>query len=330
MPPDEGNARWTPRPRLVHMVLSPRALPYAHFCLQSLVTQADEALRLRLITDSPQDAALLREELGRLAIPPRHEISVHDQKEADTIAESKLARYPNVRQFRQGHPCWRKITDPPLFADDGEEMVILDPDLYFPNLFRFEPTPPRGLRLMWQAPNCLLPRETVEAAIRGSYRLAHHVDIGVAHARAPLDWDWLEAFVGALGGASIPRLMHVEAIVWSAMAMHIGGGHLHPSAWRCWHRTQLKRVLLKANVPGAQLLRLERLGSVKCFHAGGAAKNWIPAAHAQGLLRGHNSPRHLQPTSPLPFEELSPAQYRRDQLAKDLARRLGYHRVFGA
>ena len=291
MPPEEGNGRWTPRPRLVHMVLSPRALPYAHFCLQSLVTQADEALRLRLITDSPEDATLLREELGRLAIPARHEISVHDQKEADTIAESKLARYPNVRRFRQGHPCWRKITDPPLF----------DPDLYFPNLFRFEPTPPRGLRLMWQAPNCLLPRETVEAAIRGSYRLAHHVDIGVAHARAPLDWDWLEAFVGTLGGASIPRLMHVEAIVWSAMAMHIGGGHLNPSAWRCWHRTQLKRVLLKATVPGAQLLRLEHLGRVKCFHAGGAAKNWIPAAHAQGLLRGHNSPRHLQPTSPLPL-----------------------------
>src|SRR5262249_20653014 len=152
----------------------------------------------------------------------------HDQAEADRRADDRLARYPNVRRFRQGHPCWRKITDPSLFAADGEEMVLLDPDLYFPNAFSFEPTPERGILLMWQRPNCLLPPEAVRAAIAASFRLAHHVDIGVCHARSPIDWDWLERFLGAIGGPDIPRIMHVEALVWSAMAMHAGGGYLDP------------------------------------------------------------------------------------------------------
>src|SRR6201999_4396855 len=134
------------------------------------------------------------------------------------------------------------------FAEDGEEMVLLDPDLYFPSEFRFEPTPERGILLMWQRPNCLLPPETVRAGIAAKFRLAHHVDIGVSHARCPIDWDWLERFLGAIGGgggADVPRVMHVEARVWSAMAMHTGGGYLDPGAWRCWHRPQAKRVLMK-------------------------------------------------------------------------------------
>jgi hypothetical protein len=313
---------------MVHMILSARSLPYAHYCVDSLLRHSVDPLRLRLITDGPEDAIALREELARLAVPAVHEVTVHDQAEADERAEDRLARYPLVRQFRRGHPCWRKITDPGLFASDGEEMVILDPDLYFPNPFRFEPTPSQGLLLMWQRPNCLLPPETVRAAIRASFRLAHHVDIGVAHARAPLDWQWLEGFLGAIGGADIPRVMHVEAIVWSAMAMHVGGGHLNPSAWRCWHRTQLKRILLKLRTPGAQLLRLERVANVKCFHAGGVAKQWIAEAHAAGILAGDGR-QFLEATRTLPFVELPPSRYEAEQALKEMLRRVGYYRAIG-
>jgi hypothetical protein len=314
--------------RKVYMVLSARSLSYAHHCLETLLQNSDEPLRLRLITDGPEDAVELRAEIERLA-PKRHEVSVHAQAEIDAIAESKLAKYPNVRRFRMGHPCWRKITDPPLFAEDGEEMVLLDPDLYFPNKFRFEPTPKQGLLLMWQKPNCLLPPESVRAAISAGYKLAHHVDIGVANVPAPLDWDWLERFVGALGAAAIPRFMHIEAIVWSAMAMQFGGGHLDPGAWRCWQRTQVKRVLGKLKVPGEHLLRLEPFESVKCFHAGGPAKNWIPAARAAGILRGGGRDL-LEPTTNVPYVELSPRVYETEQMAKDVLRRLGYYRLFGS
>ncbi len=64
-------------------------------------------------------------------------------------------------------------------------MVLLDPDLYFPNTFRFEPTPEQGILLMWQRPNCLLPHKTVRAAMDAGIPLARHVDIGVAQWRGP-------------------------------------------------------------------------------------------------------------------------------------------------
>ena len=45
------------------------------------------------------------------------------------------------------------MTDPLLLSRPGEEMLLLDPDLYFPNRFLFEATPSNGLSLMWQRPN---------------------------------------------------------------------------------------------------------------------------------------------------------------------------------
>ena len=78
--------------------------------------------------------------------------------------------------------------------------------------------------------------------------------------------------------------MHVESIVWSALAMHLGGGHLDPEKWRCWQRTQLARVLLKAGVRGVNILRVEPFSRMKCFHAGGEAKWWLADAQKAGLM----------------------------------------------
>jgi hypothetical protein len=165
---------------------------------------------------------------------------------------------------------------------------------------------------MWQKPNCLLPAETVKAAMQEGVRLAHHVDIGVAHWRGPADLDWLNWLIGRLGGASIPRMMHVEAIVWSAIAMRIGGGHLAPEYWKCWHRTVPKRLMRKLGVPGPRILQHESLRKVKCFHAGGEAKWWL----AELLEKTTSLDKQSDPLSPgkvLPFVELIPASYSRQE-----------------
>ena len=165
-------------------------------------------------------------------------------------------------------------------------MVLLDPDLYFPNRFAFEPTPAQGLRLMWQQPNCLLPSTVVRTALTAGIPLARHVDIGVAHWRRSEDLaelEWLDRLLGKLGGTSLPHVPHVEAIIWAAMAMRFGGGYLDPSKWVCWRRTQRKRILRKLGADGQRLLRSEPLSEMKCFHAGGEAKSWLPdmaATHA--------------------------------------------------
>jgi len=112
------------------------------------------------------------------------------------------------------------VTDPPLFARDGEEMVILDPDVYFPNKFRFEPTPTSGLLLMRQAVNCLFPHELVRRAFDLGIAMADVTDIGVCQAYCPLDYEWLDDLIDRLGGAMLPRWSpHVESVIWAALAL---------------------------------------------------------------------------------------------------------------
>ncbi|MDU6377509.1 MAG: hypothetical protein E6575_26050, partial [Bradyrhizobium sp.] len=188
------------------------------------------------------------------------------------LEAARFGRHPALRRFRHGHPCWRKITDPLLLSEAGKEMVVLDPDLYFPNRFSFEPTAARGVMLMWQRPSCLLPDEVVTSAITAGVALAHHTDIGVAQWRQPVDLDWLNWLIATLEAPTLPRHMHIESIVWAAIAMKIGGGYLDPGQWVCWHRTQYKRLLRRLGVSGAAVLQRERFSGIKCFHAGGEAK----------------------------------------------------------
>lgn len=311
--------------RQVYCILSARSLPYARRAISSLLDHCDEALDLKLITDTEADHKALVEAIGGLGVPARHQCSVHAQAEADDIAATRFAGLKHLSAFRFGHPCWRKITDPLLFAEPGEEMVILDPDLYFPNRFRFEPTPPQGILLMWQRPSCLLPHETVMTAYDAGIGLAHHVDIGVAHARNNLDLAWLDDLIARLGGTALPRAMHVEAIVWAALAMRVGGGYLDPVHWHCWQNTQWKRLAQALRVPGATLLRVEDFSAMKCFHGGGAAKWWIEPALAAGLIGAPGDQIRSAPI--MPFEPLTRAEYLNTQRVKAVARRLGYYRL---
>ena len=310
------------------MILSPDSLPYATLALRSLFRNAVERTHLSLITDSPADKRRLTTEVSSLECERDglHSCSVFDASELDQCDENQFSQFQHLRSFRRGHPCWRKITDPLLLSADGQEIILLDPDLYFPNRFRFEQTPESGVLLMWQKPSCLLPAEVVRTAISAEVRLAHHVDIGVAQWRRPVDLEWLNWLIGTLGAPHLPRNMHVEAIVWAALAMRIGGAYLDPRFWVCWHRTQYNRVLRKFGAPGTFILSRENLSGVKCFHAGGEAKWWLADAYKLGILDQNEDV--IESSSKRPFIELTPAQYTSLERNRAWLARLGYYVVF--
>ena len=314
-----------PNPRHVYMVLSPRSLSYSRGALESLFRNSIEPIQLRLITDSSQDKEELSGVVTSLTAGP-HQWTVYSEEDLAEREEALFAGYEHLRAFRRGHPCWRKITDPLLLSDPGAEIVLLDPDIYFPNRFQFEETPRNGLLLMWQRPNCLYPPEVVRTAINKRIRLAHHVDIGVAHWRASADLDWLDWLVAAIGGLGLPRSMHVEAIVWAALAMRMGGGHLEPRYWKCWRRSQVKRLRLKLGASGPKILSSEPWSDLKCFHAGGEAKKWLDAVRELVLLDGQAT--HSVPGRVLPFVELTPAHYARERAFKRVLQSLGYYHIF--
>jgi len=313
--------------RRLFMVLSPRSLPHANLALKSLFRNSVEPVHLSLITDSKNDQEILADAVMKASECDggSHKGAVYSASDIDEREQDRFSKFVHLRNFRRGHPCWRKITDPLLLSADSEEMVLLDPDIYFPNRFQFEVTPPGGVLLMWQRPCCLWPPEIVELAMKEGIRLANHVDIGVAHWRGPGDIEWLNWLIGRLGSDKLPRSMHIEAIVWAALAMRIGGGHLDPRHWLCWHSTQYNRVLRIVGSSGNYILSRERLTGVKCFHAGGDAKWWLPEAQKAGILdqgREVTTPGQIKP-----FVELGAAEYRRMRRTRDWLRRVGYYRL---
>lgn len=314
--------------RYVYVVLSAKALPYARTALSSLFQNTLQALDLTLITDSERDREELHQAVEAVNPDAKHKWKVLGEDELSDCESALFGSYGNVRTFRHGHPCWRKITDPLLLSNPGEEMILLDPDLYFPNRFQFEETPASGLLLMWQKPNCLLPPEVVWTALNNGIPLARHVDIGVAHWRASADLDWLDWLLGKLGGAAIPRVMHVEAIVWAAIAMHGGGGYLDPDYWKCWRRTPFKRIRSRLGTSGKQILNSEPWRELKCFHAGGEAKWWLGDVLEDGIPG--DPAEHTLPGSVTPFIELKKEYYAREQAFKRTLRRLGFYRIFEA
>ncbi len=126
----------------------------------------------------------------------------------------------------------------------------------------------------------------------------------------------------------MPRIMHVEAIVWAAIAMHGGGGYLDPNYWRCWRRTPLKRARVRFGTSGKRILSSEPWRGLKCFHAGGEAKWWLNDVLAEGIP-GEQS-EHTQPGRVIPFVELQPNYYGCEQAFKKMLRQMGYYKIFDA
>lgn len=293
------------------MVAGRDALGCAELALASLIANCRDEIRVTVLTDGPAEKRAYAELLDRL--PPGVPRAVHDAHDCDARAEEVFRDHRGVRAFRRGHPCWRKITDPTLFTEPGETTIVLDPDIVFPNPFTFEATPPGGLLLMRQTRHCLLPPDVVRAAFRAGYALTHHTDIGVAQHGA-LPWDWIDEAIGRIGGESLPRVAHVESILWAMIAARMGGGYLDPTAWACWERTAGKRLLMLAGLGGPELLRLEPVRWLKCFHGSSGAKDWLVEASRRGILRG-GAP-WLTPTRLLPFKPISPEEFERGERAK--------------
>jgi hypothetical protein len=258
--------------------LGASSLPYGSLCIRSLAENLDGDDPIHLLTDSVDDQVRLEQAFGGLT---RIKIHVSDALWEDE--GNPIRRYAGLQRLRNGHPCWRKLTDPMLLAREGDDVVVIDPDVYFPRRFSFEKIQAGTLRLMWQKPNCLLPFSVVETAFAKGIAMADHVDIGVAQYRSPLDLEWLNWLVESLG--ETPRVMHVEAILWSCLAMRMGGGYLDSNYWCCWANTQWKRVLKKAGVTPARMLSAEDFRSCVAFHAGGTAKMWLAAPGVAELLK---------------------------------------------
>lgn len=307
-------------PRNAYMVAGSDALPYVGLAIESLLAKSVEPVRLTVLTDAAADRERYANLVAALGLDGK--VRIFDKQACDERASEVFGRHPNVRAFRDGHPCWRKITDPSLFAEAGDEVIVLDPDIYFPNPFAFEPTRAGELLLMHQLRHCLLPADVVRRAFHKGIRLAHHTDIGVAH-HTDLPWEWIDRLIVELGGTDLPRVPHVESIVWAAVGMEIGGGYLSPGKWACWERTALKRALLLLGMSGTQLLRFEPISRLKCFHASSGAKGWLRGAHDAGLLRGGGQDQRAP--SPIdPYVEIGPEEFERGERLK-----VAYHRWLG-
>src|SRR4051812_14568427 len=141
---------------IIAISLPASSLPWASLCIRSLAENLDGYEPIHLLTDTPGD----QQQLQRAFVGLKR-IKVHVSEELWDGAGNPLRRYGGLELLRKGHPCWRKLTDPMLLAREGEEVVVIDPDVYFPRRFSFEQVDDGTLRLMWQKPNCLLPFSVV-------------------------------------------------------------------------------------------------------------------------------------------------------------------------
>lgn len=315
--------------RHVFILMSSKALPYARLCIRTLLANSDQPVRLRLVADDAAEQAILQAETAEFAVPGRAAIEVIAKEEVSDLLATRFPGLPGLRALHEGHPCWRKIIDPLVLSAPEDEIIVADPDLLFPNRYDFESTPPDGVMMMRQGPDCLFPPDAVRAAFDLGVRLANHVDIGVAQLRAgAVDPEWLDWLCQGLDLPRFRPFMHIEAILWSAIAMRIGGCHLDPAAWRCWERGKIKRLAVAAGVPGHWTLRLEPIARVKCIHVSGPSKWWVQTALVKGSLKETGRDCRGPTTGPA-YVELTRAGYEREQRLKGMVRRLGLYRLTG-
>ncbi len=313
--------------RNVFILLSSHSMAYARVCIDTMLRNCIEPVRLHLVVDNFDEKEIFEEEAGRLEIPSQSSIEVIAKEEVAARLEERFPGKIGLRALHEGHPCWRKIIDPIVLSAAEDEIIVTDPDLFFPNRFSFEPTPQTGVMMMRQGPNCLYPPEAVRRVFELGVPLANHVDIGVAQLRAgAVDLDWLDWFIRELDVERFRPFMHIEAVVWSALAMQIGGEHLSPQAWRCWERGKFKRIAVALGLPGHLTMKLEPLDKVKCIHVSGPSKWWVLRGLETGSLREFHNARNGV-TQGVSYIELTPSDYEREQRLKALARKMGFYKL---
>jgi hypothetical protein len=312
--------------RKVYYVLGKSSLPYAKCCIASLVRSTTETLSVNILTDAPEDAAAVERATTPLFAGTRHSLRIIDEIEARERANFYYADFPAIRRFREGHPCWRKVTDPQMYAEWGEEVIILDPDVYFPNPFAFEPAPDFGIALMWQRPNCLLPEDVVRRAFRHQITMADHTDIGVCQFYGPLNLFYLEEVINRLSKEPLPRSMHVESIVWAALAAKWGGGHFLPQVWHCYANTVRSRIARRFGRSGIDCLKRLNFKYMKAIHAGGEAKHWLVEAERAGVLSARQT--NVIPTPKVRYQVFRKGKFERKFLLRRVVAKIGLARLW--
>ncbi len=305
--------------------LAASSLPYASLCVRSLAENLDGDEAIHLLTDTQDDQKQLQRAFAGLG---RIKVQISDELWKD--GENPMRKFAGLDKLRKGHPCWRKLTDPMLLAREGDEVVIVDPDVYFPRRFSFQKVGDGSLRLMWQRPNCLLPFSVVQTAFAKGIAMADHVDIGVAQYRSPLDVEWLDWLIGSLG--DMPRVMHVEAILWSCLAMRMGGGYLDSDRWYCWTNTQRKRLLQKAGATPVRMLSSEDFRSCLAFHAGGTAKAWLAAPGVESSLKvlaALPGGKPLAANTVRPFMPFTNQKFKWLRKRGQILKAMGYYKLVG-
>ena len=301
-------------------VASARSLSYASVCLESLLQRCLDTVRLVLIVDDSADRDAFHAAADAWRYPKRHAIEFRLVTETGIGSGDPLGKYPHVRSLQQGHPCWRKNVDP-FLVSDREEVVIIDPDVYFLRTFRFPISSEHAIRLMWQRPNCLHPPAAVDDAFASGASLADHTDIGVAIVSKQIDWEWLDWFLSHLSLQQYRSYMHIESIVWAALAMRHGGGYLDPARWVCYQHNWSAKI--RTRLGGNFHFQMPQLDLAVALHAGGVAKHvFLDVIRQQRLGPGNEL---LNPADEycMPFEAFTATKWRWKK------RRLYVQRSFG-
>ncbi|PQO45974.1 hypothetical protein [Blastopirellula marina] len=309
--------------------MNSRSIAYAQICLNSLLQNSLDPLHLVVIGDDDNDAQKVQSFCDTLVplVPSQHKIDVIGKSAIDKIATSALDRYPLTRMFREGHPCWRKLTDPLLLAQ-SDELIVIDPDVFFPNIFQFPKTPNNGVLLMWQSSNCLHPPDAVRTAFTVGLALADHTDIGVCQfQRGSVTLQLLESILGSFGDFDFPRSAHIESIIWAAIALEIGGGYLAPNRWICWNHSLYKRIAIRLGANPSSYLQGLNLSEAYCLHLGGKIKTFAPNAFSD--YKFGEQPLDAYDSATAPFQPYSISKFERKMRTRQLIRAAGFYAVFG-
>jgi hypothetical protein len=126
--------------------------------------------------------------------------------------------------------------------------------------------------------------------------------------------------------------MHVEAILWSCLAMRMGGGYLDSDRWHCWANKQWKRVWQKAGATPVQMLNAEDFRSCLAFHAGGTAKTWLATPDATETLRRSSrlpGGKRLGAATARPFVPFKKEKFERLKKRGKMLNAIGYYKLLG-
>ncbi|ACD82615.1 hypothetical protein [Candidatus Methylacidiphilum infernorum] len=244
----------------VHGLICHRDVATGIICYKSLVQNSQEKLELILHDDgslTEEDVAILQSSL------PIKKVFL--KKEADSILEEILSRYPACATYRKKQPPWGiKVFDIPLL-EKNDVLAYCDSDLFFfkpfKGLFSF-PGPKTNIILMYNAgdePSCIRPWHFF---MYPNLHIISNANAGILCIRKKcFDFDLLEWFMAQ--NWPLGFLFLYEQTFFALLAARIGGALYNPA--------QIKFPTKKEIIHLASGLYPEALA----FHFVGGTKEYV-------------------------------------------------------